>query len=212
MCRELFFDSSQNWMLTRTELPHSQVPEDILGYLRSSEYGSYRMDDVDFYQTPEGEFYRFELEYRDDDIEVDVYADGTVTPVTGNGGNPGGGDNSGGMVGGSIEEFIADKYPGARILEQDWDDGYLEVEIWHDNKEKNIYFNGAGEWVRSQWDVRISELPEAVTDTLSKEYPDYRIDDAEYIQTPDSEYYLIELEGRGDSEKNIRITSDGTIL
>ena len=212
ICRELFFDSSQNWMLTRTELRHSQVPEDILGYLRSSEYGSYRMDDVDFYQTPEGEFYRFELEYRDDDIEVDVYADGTVTPVTGNGGNPGGGDNSGGMVGGSIEEFIADKYPGARILEQDWDDGYLEVEIWHDNKEKNIYFNGAGEWVRSQWDVRISELPEAVTDTLSKEYPDYRIDDAEYIQTPESEYYLIELEGRGDSEKNIRITSDGTIL
>ena len=212
VCRELFFDSSQNWMLTRTELRHSQVPEDILSYLRSSEYGSYRMDDVDFYQTPEGEFYRFELEYRDDDIEVDVYADGTVTPVTGNGGNPGGGDNSGGMVGGSIEEFIADKYPGARILEQDWDDGYLEVEIWHDNKEKNIYFNGAGEWVRSQWDVRISELPEAVTDTLSKEYPDYRIDDAEYIQTPDSEYYLIELEGRGDSEKNIRITSDGTIL
>ena len=99
VCRELFFDSSQNWMLTRTELRHSQVPEDILGYLRSSEYGSYRMDDVDFYQTPEGEFYRFELEYRDDDIEVDVYADGTVTPVTGNGGNPGGGDNSGGMVG-----------------------------------------------------------------------------------------------------------------
>lgn len=116
------------------------------------------------------------------------------------------------MVGGSIEEFIADKYPGARILEQDWDDGYLEVEIWHDNKEKNIYFNGAGEWVRSKWDVRISELPKEVTDTLSKEYPDYRIDDAEYIQTPESEYYLIELEGRGDLEKNVRITSDGTIL
>ena len=211
VCRELFFDSSQNWMFTRTELHPGQVPDDIMGYLRASEYSDYRIDDVDFYETPESEFYRFELEYRDDDIKVDVYADGTVTPVGGNGGNPGGG-GSGGMVDGSIEKFIAEKYPGARILEQDWDDGYLEVEIWHDGREKDVYFNGAGEWVRSKWDVRISELPDAVTNALTKEYPDYRIDDAEYIQTPESEYYLIELEGRGDRERNVRITSDGTIL
>lgn len=210
VCRELFFDYSQNWMFTRTEMRPGQVPDDIMGYLEASEYGDYWIDDVDFYETPEGEFYRFDLEFHDDDIKVDVYADGTVAPFRGNGDNPGGGN--GGMVDGSIEEFIADKYPGARIIEQDWDDGYLEVEIWHDGKEKDVYFNGAGEWVWSQWDVRISELPEAVTSALSKEYPDYRIDDAEYIQTPESEYYLIELEGRGDSERNVRITSDGTIL
>ena len=210
VCRELFFDYSQNWMFTRTEMRPGLVPDDIMGYLEASEYGDYWIDDVDFYETPEGEFYRFDLEFHDDDIKVDVYADGTVAPVRGNGDNPGGGN--GGMVDGSIEEFIADKYPGASIIEQDWEDGYLEVEIWHDGKEKDVYFNGAGEWVWSQWDVRISELPEAVTSALSKEYPDYRIDDAEYIQTPESEYYLIELEGRGDSERNVRITSDGTIL
>ena len=51
-----------------------------------------------------------------------------------------------------------------------------------------------------------------MTHCQSQEYQDYRIDDAEYIQTPESEYYLIELEGRGDSERNVRITSDGTIL
>lgn len=211
VCREVFFDASMNWLFTRTEVRLSDVPDDIMAFLKASEYGEYRVDDVDYYQTPDSEFYRFDLELRDDDVKVDVFADGTVTLVNGSG-NPGGDeDNSGGMVGAGIEEQIEAMYPGARILEQDWDDGYLEVEIWHDGREKSVYFNGADEWVWSQWDVRASELPEAVTVALQAEYPDYRIDDAEFVETPDSEYYRIELEGRG-SELDVRITPGGTIL
>ena len=74
-----------------------------------------------------------------------------------------------------------------------------------------MYFNGSDEWVWSQWDVRASELPEAVTAALQAEYPDYRIDDAEFVETPDSEYYRIELEGRG-GELDVRITPEGTIF
>ena len=211
VCREVFFDASMNWLFTRTEVRLSDVPDDIMGFLKASEYGEYRVDDVHYYQTPDNDFYRFELELRDNDVKVDVFADGTVTLVNGNG-NPGGDeDNSGGMVGAGIEEQIEAMYPGARILEQDWDDGYLEVEIWHDGREKSVYFNGSDEWVWSQWDVRASELPEAVTAALQAEYPDYRIDDAEFVETPDSEYYRIELEGRG-GELDVRITPEGTIF
>ena len=46
---------------------------------------------------------------------------------------------------GDVAALIEQMYPGARIQERDWDDGYLEVEIWHDGREKNVYFNGAGE-------------------------------------------------------------------
>ena len=208
VCRELLFDRSENWLYTKTELWPGDVPQEIMSVFESSEYGDFRIDDVDHYLTPDDEFYRFDLEGPGDDIEVDVRADGSVTVA---GGDDWGGDG-GVPVGDDVSEWIEQHYPGARITDRDYDDGYLEVEIFHDGKEKDVYFNGAGEWVWSQWDVRISELPEAVTSALSKEYPDYRIDDAEYIQTPESEYYLIELEGRGDLEKNVRITSDGTIL
>lgn len=34
-----------------------------------------------------------------------------------------------------------------------------EVEIFHDAREKDVYFNGAQEWVKTQWEVRVSELP-----------------------------------------------------
>ena len=91
-------------------------------------------------------------------------------------------------------------------------DGYLEVEIWHDGREKDVYFNGAGEWVWTEWDVRYSELPEAVKSVLTSGYGDYEVDDVTYVETPSGEYYLIELEGRGDRELHLRIDASGNIL
>ena len=210
VCRELLFDRSENWLYTKTELRVSDVPAEIMAALEASEYGEYWIDDVDYYQTPQEEFYRFDLEYRDNDIEVDVLSDGTVRVVEG--GENWGGDGSGPALDGDIAALIEQMYPGARIQERDWDDGYLEVEIWHDGREKDVYFNGAGEWVWTEWDVRYSELPEAVKSVLTSGYGDYEVDDVTYVETPSGEYYLIELEGRGDRELHLRIDASGNIL
>ena len=75
-----------------------------------------------------------------------------------------------------------------------------------------MYFNGAGEWVWTEWDVRYSELPEAVKSVLTSGYGDYEVDDVTYVETPSGEYYLIELEGRGDRELHLRIDASGNIL
>ena len=39
----------------------------------------------------------------------------------------------------------------------------------------------------------------------------YTIDDIEYVQTPDAEYYLVELEC-GKQEIELRITAEGRVL
>ena len=113
---------------------------------------------------------------------------------------------------GDVAALIEQMYPGATILEKDWDDGYLEVEIWHDGREKNVYFNGAGDWVWTEWDVRRSELPDAVLNTLDSEYPGAEIDDVKFVETPSGEFYLIELEDRRDDDITVRISPDGTLL
>ncbi|HIZ88222.1 MAG TPA: PepSY-like domain-containing protein [Candidatus Coprenecus pullistercoris] len=208
VCRELLFDSSGSWLYTKTEVRVSDVPSEIRTALEASEYGDYRIDDVDYYQTPQEEFYRFELENRDDDIKVDVLADGTVRLVERDDEWSGNGQ----MVGSEIAALIEQAYPGARILEMDYDDGYLEVEIWHDGREKDMYFNGAGEWVWTEWDICYSEIPEAVMNVLASEYAGYEVDDVKYVDTPDGGFYSVELEGRGDSELNIRIDTAGNIL
>lgn len=206
VCRDLLFDASENWVYTRTEVRRSDVPEVVMSALESSEYGGYWIDEVDFYESPDKDFYRFELENHDDDVKVDVASDGSSVELVTND------DFFGGAAAGDVAAVIEQLYPGARILEQDNDDGYLEVEIWHDGKEKKVYFNGAGEWVRSQWDIRIKDLPDAVTSALSGEYPGYRIDDAECVQNPSGEYYIVELEGPGDRDVDVRVAADGTLL
>lgn len=108
--------------------------------------------------------------------------------------------------------FIAEKYPNALVREFDWDDGLLEVEIYHEGKEKSVCFDGAGRWVKTEWDVRLSELPDAVRTAIAgSQYASYRVDDIEYVQTSGTEYYRIELE-RGDSEATLRVDASGNML
>lgn len=206
--RELLFDGSGAWVYTKTEVRRSDVPQTVIQALENGEYAAYRIDDIDHYKTPDREFYRFDLESAQGDAKVDIALDGTLTLKQ----PDAPGQGNGQLVDAAISEFIASKYPGAQIFEQDYDDGLLEVEIWHEGREKEVYFNGRSAWVRTAWDIRRSELPQAVTAAIAaSEWAAFSIDDIEYVQTPTADYYLVELE-RGEREIELRIDAGGTIL
>ena len=208
--RELLFDNTGAWVYTKTEVYGYEVPEAVKSALAASEYANYFIDDIDHYKTAEGEFYRYDLESVNGDVKVDITPDGTLTVVEPSSGKPGQGNGQ--LVNAAVTEFISTKYPGARILEYDYDDGLLEVEIWHENREKKAYFNGRNEWVYTEWDIRRHELPKAVVDAIAaSQWASFSIDDIEYVQTPSGEYYLVELE-RGKQEVELRVKADGTIL
>ena len=168
------------------------------------------MDDIEKVETNAANNNRtwwvFELETRWD--EVNVYVDDTgiierpVIDMGQTGGLPSGGD---------VESFIEKKYPGARILERDYDDGFLEVEILHDGTKKELKFNGRNEWVRTEWEIRSRELPQNVTDAIS--YKGYRLDDeeAEVVETPSGKWYEVEVRD-GHRELKLHIDDDGKIL
>lgn len=207
--RELLFDGNDAWLYTKTEVRRSEVPQAVADALAASEYAAYRIDDIDHYLTPDAEFWRFDLESARGDVTVDITREGTLT-LKQPGGTPDRGN--GGLVSAAVSEFIASKYPGSTILEYDYDDGLLEVEIRHEGREKDVYFNGRNEWVRTEWDVRRAELPEAVSKAIaSSQWAAFGIDDIEYVQTPAGEYYLVELE-RGGQEARLRIDASGHIF
>lgn len=209
-CRDLLFDGSGNWLYTKTEIRRGEVPAAVMQALSASEYASYYIDDIDFYETADDNYYRFDLESALGDIKVDITLEGALTVVTAD--NDHSGSGNGQMIDAAVAEFIAGKYQGASILEYDYDNGLLEVEFRHENREKNAYFNGANEWVRTEWDVRNSELPVAVTNAIAaSEWATYRLNDIEYTQTPSGEYYLLELE-QGEREVKLRIDAQGKVL
>lgn len=110
-----------------------------------------------------------------------------------------------------VQAVLAGKYPGAVIKDVEYDDGLIEVEIIHDGRGKDVYLTKDFVWVRSEWDVRKAELPAAVLSKITSDWPAWKIDNAEYFETPTGSWYEIELE-QGDSELDIKISPDGIIL
>lgn len=109
-----------------------------------------------------------------------------------------------------IRSYINVYYPGAKILEAEYKYNFLEVDIYHDSLKKEVYFDHHDIWVLTTWDIAIAALPDSVTSAIATAYPDYRIDDAEYADTPEGVYYSIDLE-RGEEEIHIYVAPDGTI-
>ncbi len=111
-----------------------------------------------------------------------------------------------------IRSFIEQKYEGARILYAEKDfNGEIDVEIIHDNKKKDVKFNRNNNWINTTWDVAINELPDAARESVINRYPDYRIDDVDYIETPSGDRYKVEME-KGEWDKTVFVTANGEIL
>ena len=120
-------------------------------------------------------------------------------------------DNNKAVVCNQVKEYIAQHYPGAIIRDAEYSRGYFEVEIYHDARIKDVYFDNADRWVAAKWDVSIADLPAAVVTSLRTSYQDYKIDDADFVVTPEREVYYVELE-RGNYERAVYVNADGTIL
>lgn len=112
----------------------------------------------------------------------------------------------------TVKQFVQLNYSGAKIRHSEYEKkGLLEVEILHDSRIKDLYFNSSNEWVYTTWDVSLVELPEVVKNAVTTAYPDYRIDGVDYEQWPTVEYYEIEID-KGNFEKYVYVTPAGELF
>ena len=83
------------------------------------------------------------------------------------------------------------------------------VDIIHDQREKEVLFNFNEEWLRTTYDVRPDELPEAVQSALKAEFGEnaYGRDDCECVETPEGTFYEVEVRGDWD----VYISAEGDI-
>lgn len=112
-----------------------------------------------------------------------------------------------------INVFIENKYPGAQVVKIERENNKtIEADIIHDNLSKEVVFDLKNNWLHTSWDVRISELPQAVSDIVNDPaYAGYHIDDADFAETAQGNYYLLELE-KGNSERKVKIDETGKVL
>ena len=107
-----------------------------------------------------------------------------------------------------IERFLNDRYPGAKVVERDYDDGCLELTILHENLRKEVLFDGRNNWLRTEWELH--RLPQNILDAVQQ--AGYTLDDDEFecIETSGGMWY--EFEARKDRrEYDLRVDTNGNI-
>lgn len=210
-----WFDNAGQWYMTETELRNiNQLPQAVLDAFKASEYATWTTDDVDRLERLDAEtIYIIEVKNGRQEFDLIYSEDGILIkaiPDTDNddyneylpGTNP---------TPSAITEYINANYPGARIIEIDYERGMTEVDIIHDKRSKEVVFDSKQEWVNTHYDVWQNEVEEIVLQALAaSEYKAYHIDDIEKYETPTGEYYIFELE-QGEREVNVKIDLNGNI-
>lgn len=110
----------------------------------------------------------------------------------------------------SVKQNFEQILPGVNAIEWEKENGLYKADFFKEGHEGEAWFKPDGTWVRTETDVFIHELPEAVTTYVKEQYPDYRIDDAEWVETPAQNYYHLELERAGKRDKRLDLTQEGT--
>lgn len=79
--REAWYDAAGNWIRTETDMYLSSVPQNIRDFLAASEYASAvpEDNDVEYVETPDGNYYRFDLRLSGTSVYVDVTEEGKVS-------------------------------------------------------------------------------------------------------------------------------------
>lgn len=99
------------------------------------------------------------------------------------------------------DELMRQRYDGCRILDHDYDNGYLEVKIVHDGTEKVALFDGSNRWVRTLWETRRERLPERVIEAIGQEglaYEDIDDNDNKVVDSPGGLLYAVQARRHND--------------
>ncbi len=132
--------------------------------------------------------------------------------------NPGNGSNTGtGGYGPSTilpaaKDFIAQKYPGARIIDVETERNSIEIDIVDGRTPREVIFSLDGAWIHTETEMRRADVPAQVLDALAaSQWGAWRIDDISLYETPAGLYYLIEVES-GNRESYVKIDTNGNLI
>jgi len=208
--KEAWFDGTGNWQLTETELPYADLPEAVRLAHEAGDFADWIVDDVDFVERKDREtIYVLEVERGNTEYDLYYLEDGTLVKAFPDNDNDN--DYLPITLPNGVSQFLADRYPDYRLVDTDVDDGRIEVELIHGKFKREAQFTTEGDWVYTETEVGLNDVPEAITDVLSEsEYSIYRVDDIDFIETPEGAYYHFELE-LGNDDVEVRIHENGEL-
>ena len=209
---EAWYTHGGAWRMTETDIVYVALPDAVRSNFESGDYSTWRIDDIDKVERNGLEtVYVIEVERGEAEYCLYYSADGLLIKAV-HESHSGSYDYLPTESPSAIDAYIAQHYPGARIVEREFEKGMIEVDIVDGTTIRELTFTPDGEWVGTKTEVRYTSVPEVVRTALSaSDYGTWQVDDTDFHQTPTGDYYLFELE-KGELDVYLRIDTAGNIL
>ena len=146
--KEAWFTKDGVWQMTETDLRYADLPAPVRSsYESSTYYNVWKVEDVDKLERKEmAVVYIIEVEKGNQEMDLYYSEDGILVKEVAdahNGGSPE--DYLPSDISAAIKDFIAEKYPNARIVDIEKEkNGMTEVEIVHGSISKDVMFTAEG--------------------------------------------------------------------
>lgn len=115
----------------------------------------------------------------------------------------------------SVQNTLEAKFPNVSRAEWENKMGYYVADFWQEGIETHVWIDREAEWKMTELDfgVNLQLLPEAVRNAFrSGQYAGWSVDDIDKYERPDRTFYLIEVETKGQQDRDLFFAPDGTLL
>lgn len=113
-----------------------------------------------------------------------------------------------------LDSFEA-KFPGAGRTEWEKKRGYIVAEFRQDGMDTQVWYDSDGGWLMTEFDLgfNLSVLPQAVQDAVQgSQYAAWYVEDIHRYERANEVFYLIEVETKGEKDRNLYYNEEGTLL
>lgn len=111
-----------------------------------------------------------------------------------------------------VRSAFTKKFPDAKKAEWEMEsESEWEAEFKLNGKEYSANFTTDGTWKETEYEIKKSEIPATVKNTLDKEFAGYDIEESEISETADGKVYEFELE-KGETVMEVAISTEGKVV
>ncbi len=96
----------------------------------------------------------------------------------------------------SVKSAFQKSFPGITVKKWDKEDGGYEANFNKDGKTMSATFDANGNWQETETDIKVSELPSAVSNYIKANYKGARIKEAAITETAKGKMYEAEVKGK----------------
>lgn len=215
---EAWFKPDGLCALTEIEIDDfSKLPATVQDAYNATTFASegWTIDDIDLlYRIDMDPVYKIEVEKKDqEDYDLLFSEDGILISVKVDMDDDD--ENEPIEIPLEILDFVSANFSDAKIMDLDYENNKIEVEIISRKQEMSLYFDKAtNRFICVEIEIEENDLPQAIKDVLNTEFNGWEIDDVYHVTFADkSVQYKVELENEStDKESTLWFLPSGEMV